>query len=158
MHIVLKFLLEAIRKNTRFFAESISLTVLFACLAASTPWLLQRTVEAYAQKSSFLLVPSACLLILIPASGIFLEIIWNQSLDRFGGKYIKELLTRCQQVLMRADGYEVMKYPEDTLSFRLYSNVLDVFRTIGHHMRTAYSWMRLMPDWIWKQGTCMRSW
>ena len=35
---------------------------------------------------------------------------------------------------MHADGYDVMKYPEDTLSFRLYSNVLDVFRTIGHHI------------------------
>lgn len=134
MNLVLKFLIEAVRKNPGYFLKSISLTILCACLASSAPWLLQHTLEAYAQKSSDQMVLSSCLLILIPSASIILEIVWNQSLDRFGGKFIKDLLTQCQQVLMRADGYDVMKYPEDTLSFRLYSNVLDVFRTIGHHI------------------------
>lgn len=134
MNIVFQYLSRAIRENPKYFAQSILLTILCAFLSSSTPWILQRMLVSFQQHLHTALLLSAAAMILILCGSIILEIIWNQSLDRFGGQYIKELLAQCQQVLVHADGYQVMQYPKDSLSYRLYANVLDVFRTIGHHI------------------------
>lgn len=56
------------------------------------------------------------------------------SLDKFGGSYISDLLCRCEHKLTETDAGSIDNLGNGFVSHALYSNVLDIFRVIGHRL------------------------
>lgn len=65
---------------------------------------------------------------------IWLEIEWYVSFDIFGGKYISDLLIRCQQKIVNSQESLIEKEVKTSMNHILYSDILNVFRTIGHQL------------------------
>lgn len=59
---------------------------------------------------------------------------WYVSLDKFGGKYIEDLTISLESALARTYYDNIEKMQPSIIRNIMYTDVLNVFRTIGHHI------------------------
>ena len=63
----------------------------------------------------------------------FVYACWYVSLDHFGGLYIEDLLLRMEDTLAKTSLDRIERKQYNVIKNIMYSDVLDVFRVIGHH-------------------------
>ena len=69
----------------------------------------------------------------------FINIIWNISLDKFGGKFIMELSDELQHIIISSDFSQIEKIGVNRIKSILYSDVFDCFRIFGNFIPTMIS-------------------
>ncbi|MGI6607849.1 MAG: hypothetical protein ACOX1F_02540 [Erysipelotrichaceae bacterium] len=130
MKLIIKFFFDAIKESPKFYLLSFLWSIINALLTAIVPWILDFIFKLVKSSNNFIYFYVVLLFLFLFLLLIFIEIKWYISLDKFGGSYISKLSIRCQETVLDSNTFNI-KYNE--LKHILSSNILDIFRTIGHH-------------------------
>lgn len=135
MKLILQYFRHAVLLFPRLFLASICLVLLMTTIDTLAPWGLRRYIEQLTKQNSyaFLLLGLALF-----AAYLFVKtlvnIAWYVSLDRFGGKYIESLSLSLESAMAGTYYSEIEKMQPGIIRNVLYTDVLNVFRVIGHHV------------------------
>ena len=126
MKLMIKYFKDAISRFKKEYAISLLLSTLSAILIVSIPLILNQLLSLLANHKQIIIYLGS--LIIIALLGISVDILKYIALDKFGGKYINDLLSRLQHSIIANQQISKIK----SLDHILYSDVLDVFRVIGN--------------------------
>lgn len=65
------------------------------------------------------------------------KVLWNRSLDSFGGKYMRSLTEKLMDKISKVSFKDLDNLKSADLKHTLYSDMLNVFRIVGHHLPTV---------------------
>lgn len=135
MKLILKYSSKAIRLFPVQFAASMGLVLFMTVLNAAAPWGLKIYIEEVTRTNELgVFALGLVLFALYYALCIGIQIAWYVALDRFGGKYINHLTVELQGRMARTFYSEIEKVQPNIIRNILFTDVLNVFRVIGHHL------------------------
>jgi len=135
MKTVYAFFKKSITLFKKSFFLAFFLSILFALLNVAVPLLLRRILTLIAQTNG--LKDSLTLILLIAftiIASIFVNIALYVSLDSFGGLFINHLESQIIVNLLDTDMREIDALGKEKIAHIMYSDVLEVFRTVGHRL------------------------
>ena len=145
MKLILKYSIRAIRLFPKQFITAMGLIALMTVLDAATPWGLRFYIAEVTRTNHMntfvvgLLVFAFYYLLCI---GI--RIAWYVALDRFGGKYIDQLTVEMQSRMAETPYSEIEKEQPNIIRNILFTDVLNVFRVVGHHLPSLLNSMAII--------------
>ena len=140
MKLIFRYFRQAIRHFAGLFAVSMFLVILLTAMDTFVPWGLRGYLEQVTEHDSyFVLVVGLALFAAYLFARIFVNIAWYVSLDRFGGKYIESLSLSLEHAMAGTYYSEIEKIRPDVIRNVLYTDVLNVFRVIGHQIPSLLS-------------------
>lgn len=135
MKLIYRFFRQSICLFPKLFA--VAMLFVFALTAMDTlvPWALRLFLERLTEENSYLvLVVGASIFAIFLLVKVFVRIQWYISLDRFGGKYINALSLLIEQSMTGTYYSEIENISPAVARNILFSDILNVFRVIGHHI------------------------
>lgn len=138
MKIILRYFNKAVKLFPQLFLMSILLILALTVMDALMPWALRVYLDQLTEKNSIYAVLIGILLfaayLLLK---LFVKIKWYISLDNFGGQYIESLSLELERTLAETDYSEIERIGSNVIRNILFSDVLNIFRVIGHHIPSA---------------------
>lgn len=107
--------------------------ILISAISISIPMLTKLILEIIENQENTILflIYGLLALSIVYVIQIFINIKWNISLDKFGGKFIDELSTICIKKLVQSRQDEVEKIGLNKIKGILFHDILDYFRIVG---------------------------
>ena len=128
MKLIFTYFLDSIKKTPKYYLVSFFWSISNAIITSIIPWILDYIFKMVKNYNIFFVI---IVLPILFFALIFIEIRWYISLDKFGGSYISKLSIKCQERILETSELN-LKY--DEVKHILFSNILDIFRTVGHHL------------------------
>lgn len=133
MKLILQYFRDAIRAFPRQFAVSMCIIVAMTVMNTCIPWGLRQYLDTVTECNDYgVLVIGVGLFAAYLMGKVFVNIAWFVSLDRFGGKYIETLTLSLERAMAATSYAEIEKKQAGVIQNILYTDVLNVFRVIGH--------------------------
>ncbi len=135
MKMVIKHCYEAIKKYRKQFTLCIILSILLALINISIPYATRLYIQKVSRSDSLLLLLiGVCVFAALYLIRTAIDIISYRSLDSFGGEYMSHLSCELEERMANAS-YGAIEYKKRGMVRNvIFSDVLNVFLTIGHHM------------------------
>ena len=134
MKLIFKYFIESIKAFPYYYLIALFYTLVCSLIIAIIPFGLEKLINFIELKDIILCLFLIFVILFFMIVSIFLEIKWYISLDVFGGKYISNLLVRCQQHLINSQENVIEREVGGSISHILYADILNIFRTIGHQL------------------------
>lgn len=135
MKLIVRYFRQAVCLVPKLFALSMLLALALTVMDTFMPWAVRRYLEQLTEENSVsLLGIGLALFALYLLAKVFLNIRWYVSLDEFGGKYIEKLSLSLERSLAESYYSEVEQIGTAVVRNILFTDVLNVFRVIGHHI------------------------
>lgn len=140
MKLIFRFFQKAVCLVPKLFAVSMLLALALTVMDTFMPWVLRLYLEQLTEQNSYALLGiGIALFALYLLAKVFLNIRWYVSLDEFGGKYIEKLSVSLERSLAESYYSEVEQIGTAVVRNILFTDVLNVFRVIGHHIPSMLS-------------------
>lgn len=135
MKLICKYYIEIVKKYPWIFLKSVLLVLLITLLNTMIPIGMRSYIGEISRRGSAALILAGVLVFAaIMLLNSFFEIRWYMILDVFGGKCITELTTEIEAALVHASRNDADAVGCGSLKHTIYSDVLDIFRVVGHHI------------------------
>lgn len=135
MKLIFQYFRQAIRLVPRLFAVSMCLIFLLTAMDTFVPWGLRKYIEQLTEQNSYvILLGGLALFVVYLFAKIFVDMAWYVSLDYFGGKYVESLSLSLERAMANTYYSEIEKINPGIIRNVLFTDVLNVFRVIGHHV------------------------
>jgi len=135
MKLIFGYFFEAIKRFPKQFLLSFSIIVGVTFLGTFVPYALRLFLEVVIATENYTTYFVGLILFFIYLLiKTYANICWYVSLDRFGGRYIEDLTLRCIRSLSSTSMKNIDEIQVNPIKHILYSDILDVFRIIGHHV------------------------
>lgn len=135
MKLIFRYFRRAIRMFPGLFA--VSMLLIFGLTAMDTfiPWGLRKYLDKLIEQNNY----SVFMMGIILFAGyllirVFVNIRWYISLDHFGGRYIEALSLSLERAMAGTYYSEIEKIKPGIIRNVLFTDVLNVFRVVGHHV------------------------
>ncbi len=133
MRLILQYFREAISKFTKYFLAALGAITLLTLSEALIPWGFRLFLDEVTTKGDFnILIVGIILFALFLLLQIFINIVRFTTLDRFGGRFIEHLSLLLERSMAETTYSEIEKLQPGVIHNILYTDVLNIFRTIGH--------------------------
>lgn len=140
MRLVLQYFRKAVRSFPKLFAISMLMAIFLTGLDVIMPWLLRMYLKILTELNSYyFLAIGIAFFALYLLVKVLVKTKWYVSLDCFGGKYIEKLSLHLQESLANTYYSEIEKVGPSITRNILFSDVLNMFRVIGHHVPSMLS-------------------
>lgn len=138
MKLVFKYFGSAVKIYKKEFALSFFLILLLAALNTALPYALRVFLDYNTELNSVTVLAIGLLLFAVFYMIITLvKVLWNRSLDGFGGMYMRSLTEKLMDSVSAASFKDLDGIKATDLKHTLYSDMLNVFRIVGHHLPTV---------------------
>lgn len=135
MKLIFQYFYRAVQCFPRLFIISMLLSISLTVMDIFLPWGLRKYLDQLAEENSYMvLIIGVGLFAVYLFIKIFVNIRWYVSLDRFGGKYIASLSLSLQEKMAETYYSEIEKVRPEIIRNVLFTDVLNVFRVIGHQI------------------------
>ncbi len=140
MRLILQYFRRAVRSLPKLFAISMFMAIFLTGLDVIMPWLLRIYLNILTELNSYyFLAIGIAFFALYLLVKVLVKTRWYVSLDRFGGKYIEKLSLQLEDSLAITYYSEIEKVGPSITRNILFSDVLNMFRVIGHHVPSMLS-------------------
>ncbi|MBO4925550.1 MAG: ABC transporter ATP-binding protein [Clostridia bacterium] len=140
MKTVVRFFREALHCYRKEFLIALLMALFSAAYGVFIPLASKRFIQLVSENYHWLLILQGagvfCGLYLIHT---FVKVLFYRSLDQFGGKYMSHLSRKMESKLQQGNMLEIQKKEEGTVRNILFSDVLNIFTAIGHHIPSIVS-------------------
>ena len=135
MKLYLHYFREAIRTYPKEFSVSMGMIALLTLTETVIPWGMRLFLDEVTQQKDYkiLWIGSAIFAVVLLIQTI-MNIQRFAALDRFGGRYIEHLTLSLESVMSQTAYSEIEKIQPQIIRNILYTDVLNVFRGIGHFL------------------------
>lgn len=145
MKLVFKYFASAVKKYKKEFAVSFLLILLLAALNTALPYALREFLDYNTELNSIaVLVLGLAAFAVFYLSVTLVKVLWNRSLDGFGGKYMRSLTEKLMECVSVASFKDLDCIKAADFKHTLYADMLNVFRIIGHHVPTIIGNLAVM--------------
>ncbi len=135
MDLILKRFRDAAGKFPKYFAISMGLSLFLAILNAAIPWGIKEFLAKITDKNNYhTIVVGMIFFALFFGVRMLVNMAWYVSLDQFGGRYIEDLTISLEEALAKTYYDKIENMQPSIIRNIMYTDVLNVFRTIGHHI------------------------
>lgn len=135
MNLILSRFRDAASKFPKYFIISMSLSIFLAVINALIPWGLREFLQEISEQNDYnVIIIGIAFFAVIFFIRIFINMTWYVSLDRFGGKYIEDLTLSLERSMAKTYYNAIEKMQPSMIRNIMYTDVLNVFRTLGHHI------------------------
>ena len=135
MKLIFQYFHRAVRLFPRQFAASMCLVLVLTAMDTFVPWGLRKYLEQLEEKNNYsILLAGLALFAVYLLAKVFMNMAWYVSLDHFGGKYIEALSLSLENVMAGTYYSEIEKIQPSIVRNVLFTDVLNVFRVVGHHV------------------------
>lgn len=132
MKLLMKYFRRAVSAFPKQFAVSMGLAAALTLLDALMPWGLREFLEQITLTDSVsLLLAGVGLFAVYLMIRVLVHTSWFISLDRFGGRYMESLTLSLERAMAETTYEEIEKKQLGVVRNVLYTDVLNIFRTIG---------------------------
>ena len=136
---IVTFFVEAIQSYTRLFLISLIIVFIMTILNMMIPYGMRAYLDSIIENGDW---QNFIIGLIIFAIYLFIftmiKICWYVSLDNFGGQYIKDLELQIETSISHASLKQIDRIGLNKIKHMMYSDLLDVFRVIGHHMPSVF--------------------
>ena len=140
MKTVVRFFKEALYCYRKEFFIALMMALFSAAYGVFIPLASKRFIQWVSESYNWLLILQGagifCGLYLLQT---FVKVLFYRSLDQFGGKYMSHLSQKMESKLQQGNMLDIRKKEEGTVRNILYSDVLNIFTAIGHHIPSIVS-------------------
>ncbi len=140
MKTVVRFFREALHCYRKEFLIALLMALFSAAYGVFIPLASKRFIQLVSENYHWLLILQGagvfCGLYLIHT---FVKVLFYRSLDQFGGKYMSHLSRKMESKLQQGNMLDIQKKEEGTVRNILFSDVLNIFTAIGHHIPSIVS-------------------
>ena len=135
MKTVFKFFKDAFRSYRKEFAAALAMALFSAAFGILIPLASKQFIQLVADSSDWTL--------LLYGAGVFVGLyllqtginVWfYRSIDRFSGKYMSHLSQKMECKLQQGNMLEIRKKDENAIRNILFTDVINVFSIVGHHI------------------------
>ncbi len=135
MKLVIQYFRQAVAAFPRRFLCASLFILLLTGLDTCLPWALRYYIDTVIEENRYgVLLLGILLFAIFLLIRIFVNTQWYVSLDRFGGAYIEKLSTQMEASLSGCYYDEIQRIQPPIIRNILYSDILNVFRMLGHHI------------------------
>lgn len=135
MKLIGKYYIEIVKKYPWIFLKSVLMILLITLLNTLIPCGMRIFIESISVRGSAVLILAGVLAFAaVMLLNSFFEIRWYVILDELGGKCIADLTTEIEGALVHASRNDADQVGSGSLKHILYSDMLDIFRVVGHHI------------------------
>lgn len=132
MKLLMKYFRRAVSAFPKQFAVSMGLAAVLTLMDAWMPWGLRKFLEQITLTDSVsLLLGGIGLFAVYLLIRVLVHTSWYVSLDWFGGRYMESLTLSLEQAMAETTYEEIEKKKPGVVRNILYTDVLNIFRTIG---------------------------
>lgn len=132
---ILNWFWMAAGKFPKYFLISMLLSIFLAVMNALLPWGLRIFLQQIDEQGDYRAIAAGILFfVLFFLVRIFLNMAWFVSLDCFGGKYIEDLTLKLERAMSETSYDRIEHLQPGVLRNIMYTDVLNIFRCIGHHV------------------------
>ncbi len=133
MKLILTYFREAVRKFPRQFLAAMSMIAILTVLESLMPWGLRIFLDHLTADGGYsILIGGIVLFAAYLLVQVFVNIARFAALDKFGGRYIEYLSLSLEQAMAQTTYSEIEKLQPNVIRNVLYTDVLNIFRAIGH--------------------------
>ncbi len=133
MKLILTYFREAVRKFPKQFLAAMSMIAVLTLLESLMPWGLRIFLDHLTADGGYsILIGGIVLFAAYLLVQVFVNIARFAALDRFGGRYIEYLSLSLEQAMAQTTYSEIEKLRPNVIRNVLYTDVLNIFRAIGH--------------------------
>lgn len=133
MKLIIRYFREAVQKFPKEFAAAMGMLAMLTLMETAIPWGMRVFLdEVTTQKNYGILWIGGAVFACILLIQIFMNIQRFAALDRFGGRYIAHLTVTLESNMSQTTYSEIEKIQPSIIRNILYTDVLNVFRGIGH--------------------------
>lgn len=133
MKLIIRYFREAIRSFPKEFTVSMGMIALLTLMETVIPWGMKVFLDEVTQQKNYgILWGGSVVFAAILLVQIFMNIQRFTALDRFGGRYIEYLTLSLESVMSQTTYSDIEKIQPQIIRNILYTDVLNVFRGIGH--------------------------
>ena len=140
MKTVVRFFKEALHCYRKEFFIALLMALFSAAYGVFIPLASKRFIQLVSENYHWLLILQGagffCGLYLLHT---FVKVLFYRSLDQFGGKYMSHLSRKMESKLQQGNMLDVQKKEEGTIRNILFTDVLNIFTAIGHHIPSIVS-------------------
>lgn len=135
MKLIFQYFRAAIKQFTGLFLISFSLSIMLTVMDILLPWGLRKYLDCLTKENHYgILVAGVALFAGYLLIKIFVNVRWYISLDRFGGRYMTSLSLSLERSMAGTYYSEIEKMRPEIIRNILFTDVLNVFRVIGHQI------------------------
>lgn len=135
MKLIVQYFRAAVRQFTGLFLISFSLSIMLTVMNILLPWGLRKYLNCLAKENHYgILVAGIAFFAGYLLIKIFVNVRWYISLDRFGGRYMTSLSLSLEKSMAGTYYSEIEKMRPEIIRNILFTDVLNVFRVIGHQI------------------------
>lgn len=134
MKLILKYFREAIRLFPKQFFATMGIVLVMTGMDVFVPWGLREFIMQTTERNDYRILVLGLILF---AAYLMLKnqvkITYYVRLDRFAGKYIESLTLKLEKTMGETSLTEIERLQGSVIRNILYTDVLNILRTIGHH-------------------------
>lgn len=135
MKIICKRMKYTILQYPLIFAKSMALVTVITFFNVLIPYGMRAFINSISvRKDMFLILAGIICFLAVMLINTLFEIKWYVILDEFGGNCIRDLTIAMESSLFHTCQNNVDSRNPDAIKHTLYSDILDIFRVIGHHI------------------------
>ena len=135
MKLIGKYYIEIVKKYPWIFLKSVLMILLITLLNTLIPCGMRIFIESISVRGGAALILAGVMAFAaVMLLNSFFEIRWYVILDELGGKCIADLTTEIEGALVHASRNDADQVGSGSLKHILYSDMLDIFRVVGHHI------------------------
>lgn len=141
MKIILSEFIKSIKKYKWEFFKTIIWVLVLSLLNALIPYCFKRYLDLSISKNDVAIF-AIFLGAFIAYIGIKIicKILWYRSLDSFGGRYLSDTISDCQNKILKDTSYlDLQKNKNTKIKHTLYVDALNSFTAVGHHLPSLIS-------------------
>lgn len=133
MSLLVRYFREAIRRFPKSFWAAMGMTALLTLTDTIIPWGMRAFLDKVITTQDYRILWAGCAIFAVfLLIQIFLNIQRFAILDRFGGQYIADLTLTVEAAMTHTAYSEIEKMQPQVIRNILYTDVMNVFRGIGH--------------------------
>lgn len=145
MKLIIRYFREAIRVFAKGFAVSMTMITILTLMEIIIPWCTRDFLDIIiAQENYEVIWGGIVFFAIILLLQTFMNILRFAALDRFGGRYIEHLTLSMESVMAQTPYSEIEKLQPQMIRNILYTDVLNVFRTVGHFIPSMIGAMTVL--------------
>ena len=135
MKLIGKYYIEIVKKYPWIFLKSVLMILLITLLNTLIPCGMRIFIESISVRGGAALILAGVMAFAaVMLLNSFFEIRWYVIQDELGGKCIADLTTEIEGALVHASRNDADQVGSSSLKHILYSDMLDIFRVVGHHI------------------------
>lgn len=135
MKLIFRYFGRAVHLVPKLFAVSMGLIFLLTAMDTLVPWGIRKYLEELTKQNNYFVLLAGLIFFAGYLLGkIFINMAWYVSLDHFGGKYIEALSLSLESAMAGTYYSEIEKIQPAVIRNVLFTDVLNVFRVVGHHI------------------------